>query len=242
MEEVKKTTTRKKVTGTAKKEAVETKITDTNMSVQTLAEEQMRKMLEEMLEKEREKIRQEEREKLLSEVKQDNKKEIEELNNEKSKIDRKIQVRNDVDWNREVLVRSVCHGVLGVATRDGGFYSFEDYGDEHFITLRELKSLKASTPRYFLEPWFIVDDEEAVEILRLQSVYDKYFRVDNIIAFFNNNKREDIVNILKDTPQYHRMNMIERLFAMYKEDKKSVSADIRELIQELYGIRLEDRL
>lgn len=231
MEEVKKTTTRKKTTKSKEEERL--------FTMEELKAEMAKMMLEMQMKQEQEK----------AEIELQLRKEIEEdIKKEQESIAKKKQVINtmqNVDLSREVLCRSVCCGELGILSNEGMFYEFDNYGSEQFISIRELRAMLNSKGKaFFSVPYIIVDDEEAIDVLKLRDKYEKMWYLNDIPALFNNHTEEEIVNKFNEMSQYTRMTIIEKLMAMYKDGtfKQQINdgLEVVTLINRLFKIKINE--
>lgn len=205
------------------------------MAVKSNKNEQVKDIETKETEVDVEKIKAELMKSMKAEMKEQLKKEVQaELEKEIKENQKQIKVREKVDLNRLVSVRSVVTGSLTVKTKLEE-YGYSGYGDIQEISIGELKSLKSSNPRYFTVPMFIIDDEEASKICGMTELYKKISYVDDLVSFFNSNTEETIIKVLSESPKYIRTEVGNKVRDMWNS-KEYRDADVALLVERVLGI------
>lgn len=148
-----KTTPRKKATPRAKVE--ETKVVETEETVEDIQEEVVEKV----------------------EVK------AEPIIEKKTTEERKKSV--NIDLHEMIPVRSVTKGGLSYKSpKTGLLVRWNDYGSEEYLEFGEIMTMKSSKPKFLTEPYIVIDDEQVVEKLGLKELYANLEAVGNIETLF----------------------------------------------------------
>jgi hypothetical protein len=107
--------------------------------------------------------------------------------NKQEKVNQEPQVRRkkQIDLNLEVPVRNVHDGEVIYVSRKTGLQTlWNSYGDEVFMDVGELLTMKASQSRFLNEPWIIIDDEDVAKYLGLDKLYEKLIGTEELDQFF----------------------------------------------------------
>ena len=85
-----------------------------------------------------------------------------------------------LDPEMYVTVRNGFPGLLVYkSSKTGEKYVFDRFGDEHEISLQELKKAKNDSKAFFENNWFLIDDPEVIEYLGLTQYYKNAFSYDD---------------------------------------------------------------
>lgn len=83
-------------------------------------------------------------------------------------------VYKDINLDQLIPVYNGFHGVLVYASKKTGeIYQWDNFGDYQDIELKELKVAKSSSKDFFINNWFMFDDEHqwVIDYLGLQQFY-----------------------------------------------------------------------
>jgi hypothetical protein len=132
-----------------------------------------------------------------------------------TKTVKETKVKEQRSLNEMVCVKNNTHGKLVYVSKRfaGQEYEWEKFGDENWLELQELISMRNSYPTYFRECWVMLSDED-LEYLNVKKYYE------NIIDM------EDFDDIFKLSPA----KLKEKLEHLPKSMKDSVSKRSRQLI------------
>lgn len=162
----------------------------------------------------------------VSEVKENNEESKKEdtkentLNEVKSEPVKKEKQKRQIDKSDSVTVRSVVNNdLIYVSRRSHITIEWAEYGDEQYVEVGELMTMKSSQPKFLTEPWLIIEDEDVVEFLGLKSVYDKLIPIENIEKFLLNTKPEVIEEQLKMAPRGMKDLVVDKAREMVENDK-----------------------
>lgn len=83
------------------------------------------------------------------------------------------------DLHRQICVKNISRGKLVyVSKKQNGFETiWENTGDEDYLELQELVSLKNTYKRFITEPWIRINEPDEVEILKYLQIYKYYEKI-----------------------------------------------------------------
>lgn len=83
-----------------------------------------------------------------------------------------LRVHKEIDPNTIVPVRNGFHGPLGFYDKvTGEQHKWSEFGAELDLTVAALKRARGSNPRFFSENWWLIEDPEILEYLRVTQFY-----------------------------------------------------------------------
>lgn len=115
---------------------------------------------------------------------------------------RKYRAR-DVDTSQMIRVRNGFQGLLVYkSSRTGELFEWDEFGGEQEMELRELINAKNSAKGFFINNWFLFDDEDAwvIDYLGVGVYYKNTLNVEEFDELFSMSPDEivDIVASLSD--------------------------------------------
>ncbi len=118
-------------------------------------------------------------------------------------VDAKKITPKDIDVNQFVTVRNGFHGVLVYRSpRTGEIFEWDSFGAEQEMDLRELRNAKSSSKAFFINNWFMFDDEFAwvIDWLGVRQYYKHFLSIDDFDSIFDRSPDQlrDIVSGLSD--------------------------------------------
>ncbi len=148
--------------------------------------------------------------------------------------------KTDIDFNKEISVRSVTFGGLNwKSSKTGAYYRWNEIGAVEFIPFYELVTMMNTTPVFLREPYVVLLDEEAVNYFRLAPVYKKLAVVNNLESLF---KEGDIAKVEKALMDIRNTGMRKVAVSKIKELRESHTLnniDIIRLIERILFFDLE---
>lgn len=134
-------------------------------------------------------------------------------------------VKKERSLNEMVSVKNNTHGKLVYVSKRfaGQEYEWTNFGDENFLELQELISMRNSYPTYFRDCWVMLADED-LEYLNVKKYYENIINMENF---------DDIFKLSVD-------KLKAKLEQLPKSMKESVSKRARQLRQsgELDSIKI----
>lgn len=157
---------------------------------------------------------------------------IEEVKHVKEKAPEKAK-KKKVDLDTLVSCRNITDGQLIYISRKTGLQTlWANYGDEEFIDVAELLTMKASQPKFLTEPWLIIDDDDVIEYLGLKHLYSKIFDLDDIDTFFDVSV-DEMKTILDKIPNGIKESIITRARKKIEDETLYDTRKIRLLEEKL---------
>lgn len=109
----------------------------------------------------------------------------------------------DVDMGQYITVKNGFHGTLVYkSSRTGETFIWDSFGDEQDMELIELKNAKNSNKAFFINNWFMFDDENAwvIDFLGLNKFYENSIGLDGLEEVFTMppEKVHEIVSKMSD--------------------------------------------
>lgn len=103
----------------------------------------------------------------------------------KSAANQKAIVPKDVDASEYVVVKNGFHGQLVYKSRKTGeIYVWDDFGASQEIELRELVAAKNAYKKFFINNWFMFDEDWIVEYLGVKQYYKNAIPIDSFDEIF----------------------------------------------------------
>lgn len=139
-----------------------------------------------------------------------------------------------------VTVRNGYAGSLIYRSRHTGErFKWAYYGAEQDMELQELRNAKGSNKSFFENGWFMIDDEDVIEYLGLQSVYKNALNCEDIDALFDM-KPDEIEEKINRAPVGQKMSIAHRARQLI-EDGKIDSIKVINVLEKCLGVELIER-
>lgn len=139
-----------------------------------------------------------------------------------------------------VTVRNGFAGVLVYRSRHTGEkFKWDGYGSEQYMELQELRNAKGSSKAFFENGWFLIDDDDVIEYLGLQSVYKNALKYDDIDALFGL-KPNEIESKIKAAPDGQKVSIAHRARQLIS-DGKIDSIRVITTLEKCLGVELIER-
>lgn len=99
---------------------------------------------------------------------------------------KELPKKKEITRDMVVACRNLTSGKLIYVSKKTGLETiWSNYGDEEYLDVGELLTMKSSQPAFLKNPWLLVDDEDVAHYLGLKEVYENIIPVDEIEDFFN---------------------------------------------------------
>jgi len=99
---------------------------------------------------------------------------------------KEIFVPKEIDLNQIITVRNGFQGELNYKSkRTGERWKWDEFGAEQDMELSELKSARNSNKKYFINNWFMFDDEWVVDYLGVSQFYKHAVKIDDFDKLFS---------------------------------------------------------
>lgn len=120
------------------------------------------------------------------------------------------RVKKDIDPNTVVSVRNGFQGTLiYISNRTGERFTWDSFGDEQDMDLKELKNAKNSSKIFFENNWFLIDDPEIIDYLGVTKYYENSLKYDSFDDLFEK-KPSEIKEILSKISNGQKLSVIYR--------------------------------
>ena len=120
------------------------------------------------------------------------------------------RVKKDIDPNTVVSVRNGFQGTLiYISNRTGERFTWDSFGDEQDMDLKELKNAKNSSKLFFENNWFLIDDPEIIDYLGVTKYYENSLKYDSFDDLFEK-KPSEIKEILSKISNGQKLSVIYR--------------------------------
>lgn len=135
---------------------------------------------------------------------------------EEKVTEKKPMIPKDIDPSQYVYVRNGFQGSLNYKSRrTGERFRWNEYGDEQEMELRELRSAKNTDKKFFINNWFMFEEDWILDYLGVRQYYKHAIPID---------KFDDIYSLPP-------AKLKEKILAMSKGQQKSVAYRAQELIR-----------
>ena len=107
--------------------------------------------------------------------------------------EKKPVVAKDIDLNQMIVVRSGFQGRLVYrSSRTNEKFVWSEFGEEQLMELLELRNAKNTYKKYFINNWFMFDEEYAwvIDYLGMNQYYRNALSLDNFDELFSKSPAE----------------------------------------------------
>ena len=95
-------------------------------------------------------------------------------------------VPTEIDASQYVTVRNGFHGTLTyVSPKTGETFNWSEFGAEQEMELRELRNAKSASKAFFINNWFMFDDEWVIDYLGVRQFYKNIPDIDHYDEIFD---------------------------------------------------------
>lgn len=100
-------------------------------------------------------------------------------------------VAKEVDIHQYVTVRNGFQGrLIYTSKKTGEVFSWESFGSEQEMELLELRNAKNSSKKFFVNNWFMFDEDWIVDYLGLRQYYKHSIKIEDFDNIFKLNPSE----------------------------------------------------
>lgn len=176
----------------------------------------------------------------MAKTKEDNVKEKEIVETKSDvKHDKKI-VPKEIDLNQYVTVRNGFQGrLIYISSKTGETFEWDSFGDEQEMELRELKNAKSSAKKFYINNWFMFDEDWIVDFLGVKEFYKHAVSIEDFDSLFTKSANE-LKKCLKDMSDGQKRSVAYRARVLIKDGEidsmKTIST-----IEEVLGIDLIEK-
>lgn len=158
-------------------------------------------------------------------------------------VDEKITIiPREIDPNQIITVRNGLHGkLIYVSPRTKEKFKWDDFGDEQEMELRELRNAKSSAKTFFINNWFIFDEQNewVIDYLGLKQYYKNSLKLDDFDKIFTMTPSE-IEHVITNMPQGQKNSLAYRARQLII-DKEIDSIKVIDALERSLGVELTER-
>lgn len=153
----------------------------------------------------------------------------------------KKPVAKKVDPHQYIAVRNGFQGRLVYRSKHTGeLYVWDEFGAEQDIELQELKNAKNSAKKFFVNNWFLFDEDWVIDYLGVRQFYRYSLTVDNFDDVFTKTP-EEIAEIIGRLSEGQKRSIAYRAKQLIAEGEIDSNKAINALEKSL-GIELIERV
>lgn len=148
-------------------------------------------------------------------------------------VEKKKIVAKDIDPNQYVTVRNGFQGKLVyVSKKTGEKFIWNEFGDEQEMEFREVKDAKNTYKKFFINNWFMFDEDWVVEALGISQYYKHAVKIEDFDHIFSKDPDEvrAIVSEMSDGQKKSVAYRAKMLISEGKIDSLSVITTLEECL------------
>ena len=149
-------------------------------------------------------------------------------------------VAKDVDPSMYVTVRNGFQGRLVYQSRKTGeLFIWDNFGDEQDMELRELKNAKNSYKKFFINNWFMFDEDWIVDYLGVRQFYKNAVSIEDFDKIFKQ-KPDELKKTISEMSDGQKQSVAYRAKALISNGEID-SLSVVSTLEELLGTELIER-
>lgn len=159
---------------------------------------------------------------------------------EVSETTKKPVVQKEIDPNQIITVRNGFQGRLVYKSkRTGERWSWESFGAEQDMELSELKNARNSNKKYFINNWFMFDEDWVIDYLGMRQYYKNSLNIQDFDQLFKKpvGEIEDIISKLSEGQRKSVAYRAKQLIAEEEIDSNRVINTLEKCL----GVELVER-
>lgn len=159
---------------------------------------------------------------------------------EVSETTKKPVVPKEIDPNQIITVRNGFQGRLVYKSkRTGERWSWESFGAEQDMELSELKNARNSNKKYFINNWFMFDEDWVIDYLGMRQYYKNSLNIQDFDQLFKKpvGEIEDIISKLSEGQRKSVAYRAKQLIAEEEIDSNRVINTLEKCL----GVELVER-
>lgn len=159
---------------------------------------------------------------------------------EVSETTKKPVVPKEIDPNQIITVRNGFQGRLVYKSkRTGERWSWESFGAEQDMELSELKNARNSNKKYFINNWFMFDEDWVIDYLGMRQYYKNSLNIQDFDQLFKKTVGE-IEDIISKLSEGQRKSVAYRAKQLIAEEEIDSNRVINTL-EKCLGVELVER-
>lgn len=159
---------------------------------------------------------------------------------EVSETTKKPVVPKEINPNQIITVRNGFQGRLVYKSkRTGERWSWESFGAEQDMELSELKNARNSNKKYFINNWFMFDEDWVIDYLGMRQYYKNSLNIQDFDQLFKKPVGE-IEDIISKLSEGQRKSVVYRAKQLIAEEEIDSNRVINTL-EKCLGVELVER-
>ena len=159
---------------------------------------------------------------------------------EVSEVVKKPAVPKEIDPNQIITVRNGFQGRLVYKSkRTGERWSWESFGAEQDMELSELKNARNSNKKYFINNWFMFDEDWVIDYLGMRQYYKNSLNIQDFDQLFKK-PVDEIEAVIAKLSEGQRKSVAYRAKQLIAEDEIDSNRVINTL-EKCLGVELVER-
>lgn len=159
---------------------------------------------------------------------------------EVSEVVKKPAVPKEIDPNQIITVRNGFQGRLVYKSkRTGERWSWESFGAEQDMELSELKNARNSNKKYFINNWFMFDEDWVIDYLGMRQYYKNSLNIQDFDQLFKK-PIDEIEAVIAKLSEGQRKSVAYRAKQLIAEDEIDSNRVINTL-EKCLGVELVER-
>lgn len=149
-------------------------------------------------------------------------------------------IAKNIDTSQYVIVRNGFQGqLIYKSPRTGEVFLWDSFGAEQEMELRELRNAKNSSKKFFINNWFMFDDDWIIDYLGVRQFYKNAISIDEFDEIFNK-KPAEISKLISNLSEGQKKSVAYRATQLIAE-KKIDSLAVIETLEKSLNIELIER-
>lgn len=150
------------------------------------------------------------------------------------------KINKDLDPSMFVEVKNGFNGILVyVSKKTGEEFRWEEFGDIQEMELSELRTAKNHSKSFFVNNWFLIDDEEVLDWLGVSQYYKHALTSDTFDELFTKSPKE-IKEIFSELSDGQKRSLLYRSIELINDGTIDSIKTINTL-EECLGVELIER-
>ena len=143
------------------------------------------------------------------------------------------KTRKQIDRRALIPCRSLVYGgLIFKSKKTGAHIVWENYGIVEDVEYQDLQAMKASGSKFLKVPWIVPEDDEVIETLRLQGVYNNIIDLEDLNSFFKLSK-DEMIKKIDSIPEGMKELLKSKAVSMIKNEELNDIRIIRMLDKKL---------
>ncbi len=150
------------------------------------------------------------------------------------------RVKKDLDPNMFVTVRNGFNGILVyISKKTGEEFIWNEFGEEKEMELSELRNAKNSSKSFFINNYFLIDDQDVLDWLGMSQYYEHALTSENFDDIFTS-EPEEIADIISELSDGQKQSLVYRTRDLIRQGAVD-SIKVINALEENLGVELVER-